>query len=64
MVVERACVGRKCPCWVPANYGLVSLELGVDHYCRHMVGRDEVSHIYDPFKVKLIIFDTTTENDL
>jgi hypothetical protein len=54
VVVERTYVGRKCPCGVPTIYGLVPSKLGVCHYCGYMVGRDEVSHAHDPFKVSLL----------
>jgi hypothetical protein len=30
-------------------------ELGVGHYRGHMVGHDEVSHVYNPFKVSLLL---------
>ena len=33
-----------CECGVKANYGLVPSELGVGHYCGHMVDYDEVGY--------------------
>ena len=32
----------KCECGVKSNYGLVPSELGIGHYCGHMVDYDEV----------------------
>jgi hypothetical protein len=31
-----------CKCVIKSNYGLVPLELGIGHYCGHMVDYDEV----------------------
>jgi hypothetical protein len=33
-----------CECGVKANYGLVPSELGIGHWCGHMVDYDEVGH--------------------
>jgi hypothetical protein len=33
-----------CECGVKANYGLVPLELGIGHWCGHMVDYDEVNY--------------------
>ena len=33
-----------CECGVKSNYGLVHLELGIGHYCGHMVEYDEVGY--------------------
>ena len=35
-----------CECGVKANYGLVPLELGIGHWCGHMVDYDEVGYCY------------------
>jgi len=34
----------KCECGVKANYGLVPLDLGIGHWCGHMVEYDEVGY--------------------
>ena len=34
----------KCECGVKANYGIVPLELGIGHWCGHMVEYDEVGY--------------------
>ena len=34
----------KCDYGVKSNYGLVPLELGIGHYCGHMVDYDEVGY--------------------
>jgi hypothetical protein len=33
-----------CECGVKANYGLVPSELGIGHWCGHMVDYDEVGY--------------------
>jgi hypothetical protein len=33
-----------CKCGVKANYGLVPSELGIGHYCGHMVDYDEIGY--------------------
>ena len=33
-----------CECGVKSNYGLVPLELGIGHYCGHMIEYDEVHY--------------------
>lgn len=42
------------------NYGIVPSELGVGHYCGHMVDHDMVSHVYTAFKIffAVILFAT------
>ena len=52
VVVESTVLGT---CRVPTNYCLVPSELGVGHYRGHMVGHDEVSHVYNPFKVSMLL---------
>jgi hypothetical protein len=40
-----------CECGVKANYGLVPSELGIDHWCGHMVGYDEVGYCCGKHKI-------------
>ena len=40
-----------CECGVNANYGLVPSELGVGHYCCHMVDYDEVGYCCEKHEI-------------
>ena len=46
----------KCECGVKSNYGLVPLELGIGHYCGHMVEYDEVGYFYGKYEIVFCFF--------
>ena len=45
-----------CECGVKSNYGLVHLELGICHYCGHMVEYKEVRYFYYKHKIVFCFF--------
>jgi hypothetical protein len=49
-------------CGVKANYGLVPSELGIGHYCGHMVDYDEVDYYCG--KHEIIFFSFAKNYDL
>ena len=42
-----------CECGVKANYGLVPSELGIGHWCGHMVDYDEVGYYCGKHETKI-----------
>ena len=46
----------KCECGVKSNYGLVPSELGVGHYCGHMVDYDEVGYFCGKHEIVFCFF--------
>jgi hypothetical protein len=40
-----------CECGVKANYDLVPLELGIGHWCGHMVDYDEVGYCCGKYEI-------------
>jgi hypothetical protein len=51
-----------CECGVKANYGLVPSELGIGHYCIHMVDYDEVGYCCE--KHEIVFFSFAKSYDL
>jgi hypothetical protein len=51
-----------CECGVKANYDLVPSELGIGHYCGHMVDYDEVGYCCG--KHEIIFFSFAKSYDL
>ena len=51
-----------CECGVKSNYGLVPSELGICHYCGHMVDYDEVD--YCCVKYEIVFFSFAKTYDL
>ena len=45
-----------CECGVKANYDLVPSELGVGHYCSHMVDYDEVGYCCGKHEIIFFLF--------
>ena len=45
----------KCECGVKANYGIVPLELGIGHWCGHMVEYDEVGYCCGQYEIQIIL---------
>ena len=45
-----------CDCGVKANYSLVPLELGIGHYCGHMVDYDEVGYFCGKHEIVFCFF--------
>ena len=45
-----------CECGVKSNYGLVPSELGIGHYCGHMVEYDEVGYFLVNIKSYFVSF--------
>jgi hypothetical protein len=43
-------------CGVKANYDLVPSELGIVHYCGHMVGYDEVGYCCEKYAIVFFFF--------
>ena len=48
-----------CECGVKSNYGLVPSELGIGHYCGHMVDYDEVGYFVVNMKSYFVSFAKT-----
>ena len=48
-----------CECGVKSNYGLVPLELGIGHYCGHMVEYEEVRFFVVNMKSYFVSFAQT-----
>ena len=46
----------KCECGVKSNYGLVPSELGIGHYCGHMIDYDEVGYFCGNHKIVFYFF--------
>ena len=46
----------KCECGVNSNYGLVSSELGIGHYCGHMVEYEEVRYFCGEHEIVFCFF--------
>ena len=46
----------KCDCGVKSNYGLVPSELGIGHYCGHMVEYDEVGYFCGKHEIIFCFF--------
>ena len=46
----------KCECGVKFNYGLVPSELGICHYCGHMIDYDEVGYFCGKHKIVFCFF--------
>ena len=46
----------KCKCGVKSNYGLVPSELGIGHYCGHMVEYNEVGYFYSKYEIVFCFF--------
>ena len=49
----------KCECGVNSNYGLVSSELGIGHYCGHMVEYEEVRYFCGKHEIVFVSFAKT-----
>ena len=49
----------KCECGVKSNYGLVLSELGIGHYCSHMVDYDEVGYCCGKHEIVFCSFAKT-----
>ena len=45
-----------CECGVKSNYGLVPSELGIGHYCGHMVDYDEVDYFCGKYEIIFCLF--------
>ena len=43
-------------CGVKSNYGLVPSELGIGHYCGHMVEYDEIHYFCGKHKIVFCLF--------
>ena len=46
----------KCECSVKSNYGLVPSELGIGHYCGHMVEYEEVRYFCGKHEIVFCFF--------
>ena len=46
----------KCECGVNSNYGLVPSELGIGHYCGHMIDYDEVGYFCGNHEIVFCFF--------
>ena len=46
----------KYECGVKSNYGLVPSELGIGHYCGHMVDYDEVGYFCGKHEIVFCFF--------
>ena len=51
----------KCEYGVKSNYGLVPSELGIGHYCGHMVDYGEVDYFYGKYN---FLFEQSTRKML
>ena len=49
----------KCKYGVKSNYGLVPSELGIGHYCSHMVDYDEVGYCCGKYVIVFFSFAKT-----
>ena len=49
-----------CECGVKSNYGLVHSELGIGHYCGHMVDYDEIGYFYGKYEIIFCFFFVKT----
>ena len=45
-----------CECGVKSNYGLVPSELGIGHYCGHMVEYDKVGYFCGKYEIVFYFF--------
>ena len=45
-----------CECGVKSNYGLVPSELGIGHYCGHMIEYDEVCYNSGKHEIVFCLF--------
>ena len=45
-----------CECGVKSNYGLVPSELGIGHYCGHMIEYDEVCYFSGKHEIIFCLF--------
>ena len=45
-----------CECGVKSNYGLVPSELGIGHYCGHMIEYDEVRYFSGKHEIVFCLF--------
>ena len=45
-----------CECGVKSNCGLVPSELGIGHYCGHMIDYDEVGYFYGNHEIVFCFF--------
>ena len=48
-----------CECGVKSNYGLIPSELGIGHYCGHMVNYNEVGYFCGNHKIVFVSFAKT-----
>ena len=46
-----------CEYGVKANYGLVPLELGIGHWCGHMVDYDEVGYCCGKHEIDFFFYN-------